>query len=109
MAIYWLYLLLGIITEVLGDVCMKLADGFSNLLYSVLAFIFYGATLCCLILVLKKLEISVTYAIWGGGGTALIAIIGFVFFKEQATAGKIIFIAMIVIGIVGLHLSATNK
>lgn len=108
MTIYWLYLLLGIITEVLGDVCMKLADGFSNILYTVLAFVFYGGTLCCLILVLKKLEISVTYAIWGGGGTALIAIIGFVFFKETATVSKIIFIGMIVIGIVGLHLS-TNK
>jgi small multidrug resistance pump len=105
MNIFSLYLLLGIITEVLGDVCMKLADGFSNILFSVLAFVFYGATLCFLILVLKKLDISVTYAIWGGGGTALIAIIGFVFFKEPVTISRIIFITMIIIGIVGLHLS----
>jgi len=53
---------------------------------------------------LKKLDISITYAIWSGVGTALIAAIGVLYFKEPATALKLGSIALIVIGVVGLML-----
>jgi small multidrug resistance pump len=64
-------------------------------------------------LALKKLDVSITYAIWSGVGTALIAAIGIFYFKEPATAIKIGSIALIVIGVVGLalverHTSATS-
>ncbi|MFI5164439.1 MAG: DMT family transporter [Bacteroidia bacterium] len=104
MQIYWLYLLLGIIFEVLGTICMKLADGFSKLIPSVLVFVFYGACLGFLILVLKKIEVGIAYAIWAGVGTALIAIIGFVWFKEPISVSKVISILLIIAGILGLEL-----
>ncbi len=43
MKIYWLYLALGIVFEVLGTVSMKLAEGFTKLWPSV--FVFYGLSL----------------------------------------------------------------
>ena len=104
MSIYWLYLLLGIIFEVLGTVAMKLADGFSKLWPSVLVFVFYGACLVFLTLVFKKLEIGVTYAIWAGVGTALTAVIGFIWFNEPASFVKIASILLIIVGILGLEL-----
>lgn len=104
MAIYWIYLLLGIIFEVLGTVSMKMADGFSKLWPSVLVFVFYGLSLVFLTLVFKKLDIGVTYAIWAGVGTALTATIGFIYFNEPASIIKISSIVLIIIGIIGLEL-----
>jgi len=102
--IYWFYLIIGIIFEVLGTICMKLADGFSKLWPSILVFVFYGISLVSLIFVLKKLNVSIAYAIWASLGTALIAIIGIIWFKEPVTLIKVISIALIIIGILGLEL-----
>lgn len=102
---YWLYLALGIIFEVLGTICMKFAEGFTKLVPSVLVFVFYGLALAFLVLVLKKMgEISVVYAIWASAGTALIAVIGIVWFKEPVSPAKIISILLILLGILGLEL-----
>ena len=45
------------------------------------------------------------YAVWAGTGTALIAMIGFVFFKEDLTTPKIACIVLIIAGVVGLNLT----
>lgn len=54
---------------------------------------------------LKKLDVSLTYAIWSGMGTLLVAIIGIAYFKEANSTMKLVSIALIVVGLVGLHLS----
>lgn len=101
----WLYLGLGIIFEVLGTICMKLAEGFTKLVPSILVFVFYGLALACLVFILKKMgEISVIYAIWASAGTALIAVIGMIWFKEPVTPVKIASILLIILGILGLEL-----
>lgn len=100
----WVYLGLGIIFEVLGTVCMKYAEGFTKLWPSVFVFLFYGASLGLLVLVLEKFEVSVAYAIWASAGTALIAIIGIVFFHEPVSTAKVISIGLIIAGILGLEL-----
>ena len=101
---YWIFLALGIIFEVLGTICMKLADGFSKPIPSVLVFVFYGICLACLIVVLKKMEVGVVYALWASLGIVLISIIGMIWFKEQISAVKIISISLIILGILGLEL-----
>jgi len=83
---------------------MKFADGFSKWVPSVLVFVFYGLSLGLLVLVLKKFEVSVAYAIWAGLGTALIAFIGMLWFKEPVSTVKIISILFIIAGILGLEL-----
>lgn len=104
MKTYWFYLALGIIFEVLGTVCMKFAEGFTKLWPSVLVFIFYGLSLGLLVLVLEKFEVSIAYAIWASLGTALIAIIGIIFFNEPVSVTKVISILLIIMGILGLEL-----
>jgi small multidrug resistance pump len=56
------------------------------------------------VLVLEKMKVSVAYAIWASLGTALIAVIGMIWFDEPVTLLKIISILLIVIGIAGLEL-----
>jgi small multidrug resistance pump len=102
--IYWIYLALGIVFEVLGTVCMKYAEGFTKLWPSVLVFVFYGISLGLLVLVLEKYEVSIAYAIWASAGTALIATIGIVFFNEPVSVAKVVSILLIIAGIIGLEL-----
>jgi small multidrug resistance pump len=102
---HWLYLALAIVMEVLGTTCMKLSEGFARIVPSVMVFVFYGACFSLMILALKRIDLSVTYAIWSGLGTALIALIGIVYFQESVSLLKVGSIVLIVLGVVGLHLS----
>jgi small multidrug resistance pump len=102
---HWINLAFAIILEVSGTTCMKLSEGFTKLLPSVLIFIFYGLSFTSLTFALKKIDVSIAYAIWSGIGTALIAIIGFFYFNESLNIQKIVSIVLIVIGVVGLNLA----
>jgi small multidrug resistance pump len=101
---HWFYLALAILCEVVGTTCIKLSDGFKNTSPSVMIFIFYGIAFFFLSLAVKKIDISVSYAIWSGVGTALIAMIGVFLFKESMTTIKLISITLIIAGVVGLNL-----
>jgi small multidrug resistance pump len=59
-----------------------------------------------LTLALKRFDMSMAYAIWSGVGTALITVVGFYLFKEPVTLPKVGSIALIIVGVVGLHLSS---
>jgi len=50
----------------------------------------------------------VAYSIWAGVGTALIAVAGIIYFKEPATMMKVGSITLIIVGVVGLHLSGAK-
>jgi small multidrug resistance pump len=49
---------------------------------------------------------SVSYAIWSGVGTALIALIGFGWFREPVTTLKVASMLLIVIGVMGLNIDS---
>ena len=101
----WLYLALAILLEVSGTTCMKLSQGFTKLVPSILLFVFYTLSMGMLTLALKRIDVSVAYAVWSGVGTALISTIGVLWFKEPVTALKLISLGLIIIGVVGLNLS----
>ena len=104
----WLYLASAIIFEVAGTTSMKLSSGFSRPLPSVLIFVFYALSFTSLTFALKKIDVSVAYAIWSGIGTVLIAIIGIYHFREPITLLKVTSIGLIILGVVGFHLSGTK-
>lgn len=106
---HWLYLTLAIAFEVAGTTCMKLSEGFTRLWPSVMIFVCYALCAGFITLALQKLEIAVAYAIWAGLGTALIAIVGILYFKEPVNAVKIASLALIVAGIGGLNLSGVSR
>ena len=102
----WLILVLTIVLEVVGSTMMKLANGFTVFWPSVGVFVCYTAALAGLTIVLKYIELSIAYAIWAGSGTALIAMIGMTYFREPVTTVKIVSLAFVIVGVVGLQLSS---
>jgi small multidrug resistance pump len=103
MLISWLYLIAAIIFEVSGTTCMKLSQGFTKIVPSILIFVFYGICFTFLTFALKRLEVSVAYAVWSGLGTILITSIGVVWFREYFTPVKFLSIALIIIGVIGIN------
>ena len=103
---HWLFLSGAILLEVAGTISMKLSEGFTRPIPSVLIFVFYIISFVALTFAIEKIEVSTAYTIWAGVGTALIAIIGLVYFGEPATAIKFISIILIIIGVIGLNQDA---
>lgn len=104
----WSYLALGILFEVAGTFCLKLSSGFANLLPSVLCFVFFVIALSLINLSAKTLDISTVYAVWSGAGVVLITCLGVLYFDEQMSPGRLFFIALILVGVLGLHSISTE-
>lgn len=101
----WVILSVAILFEVAGTTSMKLSRGFAELIPSIGVLVFYFAALVTVSVALKRLELSVAYAVWSGIGTALTAAIGFAYFREPVTAFKLLSITLVVLGVAGLSLA----
>ncbi|MBP2029598.1 small multidrug resistance pump [Methanohalophilus levihalophilus] len=84
---------------------MKFSDGYANLIPTILIFVFYGISFSIFPIALKTIDVSIAYAIWSGVGTAAITVIGIYYFKEPATAVKMVSIFVVMLGVAGLNLS----
>lgn len=104
----WAVLAVAIAFEVAGTTSMRLSEGFSRWLPSVLIFVFYGVSFTLNVMVVRVLGLSTTYAVWSGVGTLLTSLIGWWWFKEPATALKFASAGLIVLGVVGLHAASGN-
>ncbi len=72
---------------------------------SVAIFIFYAIAFVLLTITLKKLDVTIAYAIWAGLGTLIISVIGVFFFHEAMTWVKACSIFFIIVGVVGLNMA----
>ena len=103
--IYWLYLGIAIVAEVLGTVSLKLSNGFEVVGYVISTVVCYTFSFWLLALALKGIELGMAYAVWAGVGTATVAIIGIAIFNESLNTIKVLSILAIVVGVVGIHLA----
>ena len=101
---YWIYLLIAGIFEIAWAVGMKLSDGFSNLIISILTILGMVASFYFLALALKNIPLGTAYALWTGIGTIGTVILGILLFKEPVTVARIVCIMFIISGITGLKL-----
>ena len=101
----WLILVVAGLFEVGWAIGLKYTDGFTRLWPSV------ATGLCMLISVLllgiamKTLPVGTAYAVWVGIGAVGTAILGIVLLGDAANAGRIVSLALIVAGVIGLKLA----
>ena len=100
----YLLLLLAIIAEVIATSGLKASENFTRLAPSLLVVAGYGTAFFCLSLTLKTLPLGVAYAIWSGVGTVLVAIVGWLLYKQQLDLPAMIGIGLIVAGTIVLNL-----
>ena len=100
-----LYLAAAIVLEICGTTSLKLSEGFTRIGPTAAVVICYAVSFALLSFALRGIDLSIAYAVWSGVGTAIVAAIGILWFHEPAGAWKLLSLAMIVLGVVGLHLS----
>ena len=105
----WALLIVAILLEVAGTTNMKLSEGFSRPVPSVLVLFFYALSIIALTFAVNRLDVSVAYALWSGMGTALVAIIGLWFFQESITIIKVVALGLIIVGVVMLHFTSSES
>ncbi len=96
----YIFLSLAIIFEVIGSGFMKASDGFTKLVPSVITVVAFVFCFVFLSQALKSIPLGIAYAIWGGAGIVLTAIISVVVFKQTLDIPSIIGIILIVGGVV---------
>ena len=101
-------LAVAIVVEVLSTAALPRTDGFRDPFWAVIVLAGYAVSIWLLAIVVQRLPVSVTYAVWSGLGTAVIAVIGVVYLGESWNPVKITALALIVVGVVVLNLESAH-
>ncbi len=100
----WGWLLLAVAAEVAATSALKASAGFTRLWPSLAVVAGYGAAFWLLTLVLREMPLGVTYAVWSGLGIVLLALVGFVAYREAPDWPAVIGMALIIAGVVVIRL-----
>ncbi len=100
----WIILLIAGILEITWAVAMKMSDGFTILIPSIVTAVGYIASAVFLAIALKQLPLGTAYAMWTGMGILGTTLLGVFLFNEKLSIPQIVCVLLIVIGIVGLKL-----
>ena len=108
MVVAFALLVAAIAIEVASTAALPRTDGFRDPFWALIVVAGYAASIWLLSLVVQRLPVSVTYAVWSGLGTAAIAVVGALFLGESFNAVKVTAIALIVVGVVVLNLQSAH-
>lgn len=99
------YILLGfsIVCELCGTTAMKLSEGFTHPLFTLVTIVTYVAAFGVFTVVLKRVPLGLAYGIWGGVGTVGTAVIGIVAWGDPFGWATCAGIALVVGGIALLN------
>lgn len=100
----WAILFIAGVLEIGWAIGLKYTQGFTKLWPSTLTIAAMVASMYLLAMAAKALPIGTAYAVWTGIGTVGAAALGIALFGESADWKRILCIALIVAGIVGLKL-----
>lgn len=100
----WALLVGAGLLEIVWAIALKQSEGFARLWPSVIGLTAAVASFALLALALKWLPVGTAYAVWVGIGTVGVAIAGIVAFGEPASAARLLCLALIVGGVIGLKL-----
>lgn len=100
----WIMLGFAIVCEVCATSSLKYSAISGNKLFIVLFALFMSASFALVFQAIKTIDLSIAYAIWSGVGLVIVGIVGFVVFREEVSAVKLLCMAVIICGVVGLKL-----
>ncbi len=100
----YLILFLAIICEVVATSALKQTEQFTRLVPSLISIAGYAAAFYLLSIVMRSIPIGISYAIWSGVGIVLVALVGWIVFKQHLDLPAIIGICMILGGVVVINL-----
>ena len=103
----WTLLIVAGVLEVIWAYFMKVSDGFSKLVPSVLTIIFMIASFALLSYAMKTLPLGTAYTVWTGIGAIGSFAVGIFFLGEPASAMRMLAAVLIISGLVLMKLSSS--
>ena len=101
----WFILIIAGLFEIAWAIGLKYTEGFTRLWPTVGTVLAMGISVGLLGIAMKSLPVGTAYAVWVGVGAVGTAILGIVLFGESANAGRLVSLALIRAGIIGLTLA----
>ena len=93
------YLFAAIVSEVVATSALKASEGFTRVWPSVVVVVGYGLAFYCLSLTMRTIPIGIAYAIWSGVGIVLIALAGWLIYRQPLDLPALAGMALILTGV----------
>lgn len=100
----WIVLGVAIVCEICATSSLKYSAVSGNKLFIAVFAVLMSTSFALVFQAIKTIDLSIAYAVWSGVGLVLVGVVGFVVFREEVSAIKLLCMAMIIIGVVGLKL-----
>ena len=97
--IYWMFLGLAIITEVIGTLSMKYASVSGDSAGMIVMYIMIASSYILLSMAVKKVALGVAYTLWEGIGILIITTFSVMWFHESLSPLKLGGLALLIAGI----------
>lgn len=101
----WALLFAAIALEVTATSLLNASQGMTRWGFGAAAILCYSVCFWLLAFTMTRIPVGITYAIWSGVGIVGIAAIGWIVFRQSLTAAQIGFMALIVVGAIGLNVT----
>ena len=98
------WLTLAVALEIAGNCLLKLSDGLKRRLVGALGILCVVGAFAALAQAIRGMDLSVAYAVWGGAGLVLTAVVGALAFGQRIRPAGWLGIALVVAGVVVLKL-----
>lgn len=102
----WFLLFIAGLFEISWAVGLKFTEGFTKLVPTTLTILAMVISMYLLGKAASVLPISTAYGVWVGIGTVGASILSIFLFKDPVSFSKVLFLAMLIISIVGLKLTS---
>jgi len=108
MSTAWMLLIVAGLFEVVWAVGLKYTQGFTRFFPSVVTLTAMIASMLLLSRAIQKIPVGTGYAVWTGVGAVGTALVGIIVLGEPKTVLRLLSIALIVVGIVGLKIASSS-
>ncbi len=105
----YIFLGIGIVTEVIATTLLRFSEGFTKLGYTVGSLALYGVSFYMLSQVLSHIPTGIAYAIWSGIGIVLISLAGWIISGQKLDLPAIIGIIFICVGVLIINLLSKSS
>jgi quaternary ammonium compound-resistance protein SugE len=103
---HWYLLIIAGLMEAGWAIGLKYTEGFTRPLPSLLTIVAIAVSMFLLAVAARSIPIGTAYAVWVGIGAAGAVLLGIVLFGESASLPRLGFLALLLISIIGLKLTA---
>jgi quaternary ammonium compound-resistance protein SugE len=103
----WITLVIAGLLEVCWAIGLKYTDGFTKLIPSIFTITTLALSMYLLARASQALPIGTAYGVWVGIGALGAGILGMVLFHEPVTMGRVFFLGLLLVSIVGLKLTSS--